>query len=491
MFDLSQLCRFQIYWFTMDSNQKDEQLSKQLDICKKLFSESKYAECLKVLTKLKDASSWGPAITAKLQCNSLVVELHKNKFVASSLDNLDRVIKTVSQSFNAGVVKDMNGSELILLYNISLVCFYLQKYDTCIMFLDKLFNGKMADGSMPVGPTRLDLMNCDFDLKYNVALLWCEACIRSIDKAENSHTVLAWLETKLASEKATCKETKLLIDKLWNRVHLIKTNLYLLNGNMKACKKDIRSLSSTFNHGVPAAFIKSNYEYVRKSFIKSMKVLQIQQYRPFTETGECIPMMYYNNLGCLHYRMGKPALGIHYSKRAFSELEKMQASKSNKKENKNNSHNVANSCSLYSASALRSFELHYNLGMQLLAADMPDQAFESFFNAVQLYYCNPKLWFRLAQCCIAKYRKTERDNNEADDIHFESVGQGIHHKLVLTSRSVKSHLFSDESQCAGRGGADIQSAAFPAASLGFGALCIENALMLITKYQVCHSTHDS
>ena len=464
----------------MESNQKDEQLVKQLDICKKLFSESKFTECFKVLTKLKESSTWSPAVVAKLQCSSLVVELHKNKFVSSNFDNVDRAVKSVSQSFNAGVFKELNGSEYILLYNVSLICFYLQKYDSCIMFLDKMFNGKTMDSSLPVGPARLDSMNCEFDLKYNVALLWCEACIKSIDMAENAHIGLSWLETKLASEKATCKETKLLIDKLWNRVHLIKTNLYLLNGNMKACKKDIRSLpsTSTSNHGVPTAFIKANYEYLRKSFIKSMKVLQIQHYRPFTETGECIPMMYYNNLGCLHYRMGKPALGIHYFKKAFTELEKMQTAKSNKKD-KNNSQS-----SLYSVSALKNFELHYNLGMQLLTAEMPDQAFESFFNAVQLYYCNPKLWFRLAQCCIVKYRKNEKEN-EADDIHFQGVGQGIHHKLVLTSRSGKSHLFVNDSlNSESVNAADIQSAAFPSASLGFGALCIENVLMLITKYQV-------
>lgn len=47
------------------------------------------------------------------------------------------------------------------------------------------------------------------------------------------------------------------------------------------------------------------------------------------------------------------------------------------------------------------YELLYNCGIQLLHVGRPLAAFECLIEAVQVYHANPRLWLRLAECCIA------------------------------------------------------------------------------------------
>lgn len=47
------------------------------------------------------------------------------------------------------------------------------------------------------------------------------------------------------------------------------------------------------------------------------------------------------------------------------------------------------------------YELLYNCGIQLLHIGRPLAAFECLIEAVQVYHSNPRLWLRIAECCIA------------------------------------------------------------------------------------------
>lgn len=49
----------------------------------------------------------------------------------------------------------------------------------------------------------------------------------------------------------------------------------------------------------------------------------------------------------------------------------------------------------------RHYELLYNAGIQLLHAGRPLAAFDCLIETVQVYSTNPRLWLRLAECCIA------------------------------------------------------------------------------------------
>lgn len=51
--------------------------------------------------------------------------------------------------------------------------------------------------------------------------------------------------------------------------------------------------------------------------------------------------------------------------------------------------------------ATKRYELLYNCGIQLLHIGRPLAAFECLMEAVQVYHSNPRLWLRLAECCIS------------------------------------------------------------------------------------------
>lgn len=51
--------------------------------------------------------------------------------------------------------------------------------------------------------------------------------------------------------------------------------------------------------------------------------------------------------------------------------------------------------------ANKRYELLYNCGIQLLHIGRPLAAFECLMEAVQVYHSNPRLWLRLAECCVS------------------------------------------------------------------------------------------
>lgn len=50
----------------------------------------------------------------------------------------------------------------------------------------------------------------------------------------------------------------------------------------------------------------------------------------------------------------------------------------------------------------------FNLGINLLHARKPEEAFDCLIEAVQTYHMNPRLWLRLAECCIMTHKKVNR-----------------------------------------------------------------------------------
>ena len=50
------------------------------------------------------------------------------------------------------------------------------------------------------------------------------------------------------------------------------------------------------------------------------------------------------------------------------------------------------------------YHLLYNLGVQMLHDGRPLVAFDCLIESVQVYHTNPRLWLRLAECCIMAYQ---------------------------------------------------------------------------------------
>lgn len=88
---------------------------------------------------------------------------------------------------------------------------------------------------------------------------------------------------------------------------------------------------------------------------------------------------------------------------------------------------------LHCLGATKRPELLYNLGISLLYLQRPKDAFDCLLVPLNIYHKNPKLWLRLAECCIMVHKQNlleiEKQNK---NIVTSIIGSGMHRKYILT-----------------------------------------------------------
>ncbi|MEQ2165169.1 CCR4-NOT transcription complex subunit 10 [Goodea atripinnis] len=163
----------------------------------------------------------------------------------------------------------------------------------------------------------------------------------------------------------------------------------------------IRSYTSQlFNtcifQSAPSLFLKSNFEYLRGNYRKAVKLLNSSNIA--------------EHFGPI--KTGKKLTGIPF-------------------------------CALLSN---KRYELLYNCGVQLLHAARPLAAFECLMEAVQVYHSNPRLWLRLAECCISANKGGSEQESKSlpckKGIVQSVIGTGYHRKIVLASQSSQNTNYS-------------------------------------------------
>uniref|UniRef100_A0A665TLE5 CCR4-NOT transcription complex subunit 10 n=1 Tax=Echeneis naucrates TaxID=173247 RepID=A0A665TLE5_ECHNA len=253
-----------------------------------------------------------------------------------------------------------------------------------------------------------------------------------------------------------------------------KVRAYIQMKSSKACKREIKSVMNTAGNSAPSLFLKSNFEYLRGNYRKAVKLLNssnIAEHPGPIKTGECVRCMFWNNLGCIHFAMGKHNLGIFYFKKALQENDHTCAQLGD-----GNNAKKFTGIPMCALLANKRYELLYNCGIQLLHIGRPLAAFECLMEAVQVYHSNPRLWLRLAECCISANKGGSEQENKGipckKGIVQSIVGQGYHRKIVLASQSTQNSIYSEG-----------QSAAIPVASMEFAAICLRNALLLLPEHQ--------
>lgn len=82
------------------------------------------------------------------------------------------------------------------------------------------------------------------------------------------------------------------------------------------------------------------------------------------------------------------------------------------------------------AGATKRIEILYNLGIALLHLQRPKEAFECLLIPLNSYHNNPRLWLRLAECCIMVHTQNLKDK-ENKNICSSVISTGIHRKYVI------------------------------------------------------------
>ncbi|XP_005278756.2 CCR4-NOT transcription complex subunit 10 isoform X7 [Chrysemys picta bellii] len=440
------------------------------------FNAGNYDACLQHLICLQEINKDDYKITL----NTAVAEFCKSN--QTTTDNLKQTLNQLKNQVHSAV-EEMDGLDDVensmLYYNQAVILYHLRQYTEAISVGEKLyqfiepFEEKFAQA---VCFLLVDLYLLTYQAEKALHLLSVlEKMILQGNNNKNGKNNEIGNNTNKESSNHRA-ESGALIEAAKSKIHQYKVRAYIQMKSLKACKREIKSVMNTAGNSAPSLFLKSNFEYLRGNYRKAVKLLNssnIAEHPGFMKTGECLRCMFWNNLGCIHFAMGKHNLGIFYFKKALQENDNACAQLGTGSTDPGKKFSGRPMCTLLTN---KRYELLYNCGIQLLHIGRPLAAFECLIEAVQVYHSNPRLWLRLAECCIAANKGTSEQETKGlpskKGIVQSIVGQGYHRKIVLASQSIQNVVYNDG-----------QSSAIPVASMEFAAICLRNALLLLPEDQ--------
>ena len=129
-------------------------------------------------------------------------------------------------------------------------------------------------------------------------------------------------------------------------------------------------------------------------------------------------------------------------------------------------------------------EVIYNTGLQLLLMGRPLQAFRCFENSSLLFYNRPRVWLRMAECCVAAHKEEERQRSAAvkDRLARKVVGQGRHRRVVLpaTNDPQDAAAAAAATAAVGEGVEGGEGGVRGQCTLVYAVKCLQNALFLLS-----------
>ncbi|MGH0123355.1 UNVERIFIED_CONTAM: hypothetical protein FKN15_056337 [Acipenser sinensis] len=404
-----------------------------------------YDTCLQHLTSLQEVNK----DDYKIAMNKAIAEFYKSG--QTTTVTLKQILAAMKTQVHAAV-EEIDGLDDVensfLYYNQAIIHYHMRQYTEAITIGEKLYQFLEP-----------------FEEKFAQAV-----CFLLVDLYLLTFQPEKALHLIAVLEKLTIQGNNK------NGKNEYKVRAYIQMKSLKTCKREIKSVMNTAGNSAPSLFLKSNFEYLRGNYRKAVKLLNssnIAEHPGVMKTGECVRCMFWNNLGCIHFSMGKHNLGIFYFKKALQENDHTCSQLAASGTGQAKKFSSIPMCTLL---ANKRYELLYNCGIQLLHIGRPLAAFECLIEAVQVYHSNPRLWLRLAECCIAVNKGTSEQETKGlpskKGIVQSIVGQGYHRKIILASQSTQNTVYNDG-----------QSAAIPVASMEFAAICLRNALLLLPEDQ--------
>ncbi|CAH8846682.1 unnamed protein product [Trichobilharzia szidati] len=191
-----------------------------------------------------------------------------------------------------------------------------------------------------------------------------------------------------------------------------------------------------------------------------------------------------NNLALLYHRTGRFTSSVIHLRNALKQVDKTLDTATQSVNNdlrcmlnhQNGCFSIGeysellNQIPLHVSSVIEHYELVYNYGIQLLFTQRPLDAFSTLSQLVRIYPRNPRLWFRLAECCIKLHCPHNLSLWKVESRKrcvVESVGCGSFRKLMLAS--VNPETVNPK----------VDEALLSSPSLEFASLALRNALLLL------------
>ncbi len=165
----------------------------------------------------------------------------------------------------------------------------------------------------------------DDALAIKICFLFIDVCLVLKNK-DQATTVLNYLEKRFSvGEGGDTKKEVSTVDKKFKPLppnfkyvlHLCKAKLHLLNKSLKQSKRELK-LAMSVNQTLMSIFLKANSEFLRQNYVKSMKLLNSINQKNNVPDKSVAPM-YFNNLGCMHFKLKKYNTAAFYFTKALKE----------------------------------------------------------------------------------------------------------------------------------------------------------------------------
>ncbi|XP_073243315.1 CCR4-NOT transcription complex subunit 10-like isoform X3 [Porites lutea] len=446
------------------------------------FESKQFDRCLSSLSKLLELRKNDP----KVQHNKTVAQFYHSHCTGPEECGRSLLkIRKQAEKESSQTGEDIDDIDTAyLLYNESIIYFHLRQYTKALVILERLF--KIVE---PIEETlgykicfllsEIYLTLYKVDKVHNVLSVLENMIFGSAKPLEHSQIIQGGLQAQLGpggqSAAAALQPIKEVDESLKLNFHQHKARLNILVKSMKACKREIKTVLNTTSVAPEGLFLKSNFEYLRQNYRKSIKLLNsAPKPNNVAVRGQSVTTMYFNDLGCIHFQLQKYNLAAFYFRKALQENNKALSSLPLIDMNV-----PLSSRPLVSLGVSHRHEILYNLGIQLLFSGRPVVAFDCLVEAVQIYHTNPRLWLRLAECCIVAFQLADDFRQQCirkSDVVHDVVGSGPHRKIVLSPQTTDKQCNTEESK--------VQSAAMPACTLAFASLCLQNALMLLKSSEM-------
>ncbi|CAL7936013.1 unnamed protein product [Xylocopa violacea] len=434
------------------------------------FQKGAYASCLSYLNKLETLRPKD----LKVMHNKVVVECYKNDLKKTELlrKSLNAICGQMSTTDSTETIDDIE--KCVMRYNQAVLLYHMKQYNAALQIMNRLFAFIEPMEESLAHKVCLLLIELHIVTEQPDAALslinYIESQLVSTDNSKISPVDKEGIIKSIKEQKEPKKEVDVAVDAFKIKLLKCKARIYLLMHQLKLCKREWKTLVSLGTPvNISTVFLKANLEYLRGNYKKAIKLLNsvTSENLDFKTCGESSAVLYYNNMACLHLAMGKPNLACFYLRKALYEnkcsIESVQV-----KDN-----DPLSSQPLYTLGGNRHYELMYSLGVSLLHAGQASVAFECFMEAAQKLHNNPKLWLRIAECCIYNHKSTnEIDFNipkRRKDLVQKVVGTGIYRKIILASSLSKDIKYHPEGF----------PSAIPQLTLEFASLCLKNALFLL------------
>ncbi|XP_039271191.2 CCR4-NOT transcription complex subunit 10-like [Styela clava] len=448
------------------------------------FLRDKYDSCISGLKKIQKNHPGD----CKLMHNRALAEYYKSGLTktADLKKALSKVHKVTQQSHQEDdeITEEITSNEYsVLHYNQSLLYYFLHQYREAQTLLQALAeNPEVAINVREICLLLVEVYLTNYEPEKAVRLINKieETFLKPVSPQQSKHG-----NTNDGKDKA--KPQKINIKEMKNLLPLLKTRCCLQLKSMKACKRELKAFTSLESSpDFPAqtiqfisVFLKSNFEFQRGNFHKAYKLLgssppSSSVNTSWLQNGESLSTMFYNNLGVIHFYTSKHSLGTFYLSKAIEENDKaISTNTTSSKKGDSKQQQSSNTKTIQMLNMNKKFELLYNMGIQLLFSGKPSAGFDCLIAAVPVFSSNPRLWLRLAECCIqwcCSPDKSDAHNSQkhlSGPLRYTVVGSGIHQKLIL-------HPITQNWNGAG-------NSVMPGPTLEFASVCLQNALTILAE----------